>query len=59
MYKIGQFCGLRLCNTPYESSDLYYLEPEAQGHGSSPILCHSLMKISILYEKLAYVLLPP
>ena len=53
MYKIGQFCGLRLCNTPYESSDLYYLEPEAQGHGSSRILCHALRKIGILYEKQA------
>ena len=28
-----------------------YLEPEAQGHGSSLILCHALTKIGILYEK--------
>ena len=53
MYKIGHFCGLRLCNTSYESSDLCYLEPEAQGRGSSRILCHALMKIGILYENLA------
>ena len=28
-----------------------YLEPEAQGHGSSLILCHALTKRGILYEK--------
>ena len=36
-----------------------FLEPEAQGRGSSLILYHALMKIGILYEKLAYVPLPP
>ena len=30
-----------------------YLEPEAQGRGSSLILCYPIMKSGILYEKLA------
>ena len=41
------------CNTSFERSDLHYLVPQAQGSGSSLILYHALMKIGILYEKLA------
>ena len=56
MYKIGHSVEV----IPHMKALIsVFLESEAQGHASSIIFYHALMKIAIFYENLAYVPLPP
>ena len=61
MYKIGHSAIVVVYKRtiPHMKALIYNFLETQQVRVSSRIVCHALMKISILYENLAYVPLPP